>query len=128
MRKKLRLLAVGFFLLLAAVVTLICFRSYDTFPWERFDQQKWLAYNSLPDGNQSDCYRGPMVFSLRHYYLKSGMDYSTVRKLLGKPDLEKDGCLHYTLGMCSGLGMDFDSLNISFDDERHLTKSFTEQH
>ncbi len=113
-----------FFMLLAGLFYLTV---YAPFQWERFNQEKWLAHKQLGN-NDFLCTRGPMVFSLRHSYLTKNLDREAVLKLLGEADYKTDGCLEYLLGMCSGLGIDYDGLVICFDETNHVTHTYTQQH
>lgn len=108
------------------------------FMGETFTPEKWAAATSCEGltGNEcmskeSDCARGPMVRSLLRDHLTAGAKREAVIALLGPEEFtDKDGagCLHWNLGMCSGLGLDYDSLFVCFDGAGHLIKAGHMQH
>jgi hypothetical protein len=56
------------------------------------------------------------------------MSKADVISLLGTPDSEELNQVEYTLGMCSGLGMDYDGLIISFNKNGKFTNASIVQH
>jgi len=87
----------------------------DPFDVEPFDREVWLAMHNY---ELRDNQRGPMANDLRQKLLAERMTQEQVRELLGPTDWhEERGLLMYTLGMWSGHGIHYDSLDIHFDDE-----------
>ena len=91
-----------------------------------FDEEIWHAYhNSLDSGNP----RGNMADDLRKNHLRRGMAKEQVIELLGEPESEKSSqLLEYNLGMWSGMGFDYDTLDIYFDSSGRLTETRIVQH
>jgi hypothetical protein len=108
------------------------------FMGESFTPEKWTqagGCEGLTDDQcvtkESSCPRGPMVQSLRRNHLAVGTGRDAVIKLLGAEDMSSDDrpmCLHWFLGMCSGLGWDYDSLQVCFDEADRLIESGHVQH
>ncbi|MCT4611469.1 MAG: hypothetical protein N4A70_19945 [Pelagimonas sp.] len=102
-------------------------RVADPFRGDKFDPQTWAEAGlckGLNDGEcaqkERTCPRGGMVHDLISNHLISQTTRSeTVIKLLGQStyDIQINGlkCPGYSLGMCSGLGLDYDSLFVCFD-------------
>ncbi len=81
------------------------------------------------DGCDAECTRGHMVRDLTWKYLNPGISRSEVVALLGAADSPPAAkSLSYSLGMCSGFRMDYDSLVLLFDDRDALIGSRTVQH
>ncbi|WP_139271084.1 hypothetical protein [Atopomonas hussainii] len=79
-----------------------------------FDRDEWVR--PVTNQESAGCYRGAMVEDLIARHLFVGMRRSDVVALLGQPDYRSGaGELQYVLGMCSGVGFDYDYLNIYFD-------------
>jgi hypothetical protein len=117
------------FLVLVGVVAAVwgLARACDYRRQANFDQQTWLHYSSLDD--QLKCTRGAMVADLQDRYLHDSMTLAQVEALLGKPDgPARNGCVDYSLGMCSGFQMDYDSLYVCFNDDGGVSSSYTVQH
>ena len=101
------------------------------FMGKSFSREDW-DYQKQTDS----CVRGPMLRDLRKNYLTTGRKKEEIIKLLGKEEetlsdkrlTQNEDCIGYTLGMCSGIGMDFDSLYICFDSAEQLTRTFWLQH
>ena len=85
-----------------------------------------MATNNKMD---SSCYRGGMAEDIRANILKSNMTREDVINILGRPD-SPDGsfALEYVLGMCSGLGVDYDNLEIYFDHTDRFSNAVIRQH
>ncbi|PTE13645.1 hypothetical protein [Pseudogemmobacter blasticus] len=108
------------------------------FMGETFTPEKWTEAGScegLTDYQcvmkESDCPRGPMVRSLLRRHLKAGTTLEAIVDLLGPaghPEKDASGCMNWSLGMCSGLGIDYDSLFVCFDETDHLIKAGHVQH
>jgi hypothetical protein len=96
------------------------------FSTSRFDSEKWkeLSFNN----DDFSCYRGGMANDLKDRVLLPTMSRASVENLLGKPDRSGVEDLEYTLGMCSGLRIDFDSLNVYFNEHGGLTRVAITQH
>ena len=77
---------------------------------------------------ENDCPRGPMVRSLLRQHLTVGVSRDAVVGLLGPADWDRAECLHWSLGACSGLGIDYDSLFVCFDKTGHLVEAGHVQH
>jgi hypothetical protein len=130
---------------LSAAVVLLFHREILLFFWhvvpfmgETFTQEKWTAGGScsgLTDWQcvekESSCPRGPMVRSLLRNHLLMGTERGAVIALLGEEDGDfhgQPGCLLWSLGMCSGMKIDHDSLFVCFDDAGRLVESGHVQH
>jgi hypothetical protein len=78
------------------------------------------------------CLRGAMLQDLKDNYLKIGKtSIRNIISLLGQEEaIQKNGtkCLKYSLGMCSGFKIDYDSLYVCFDDNDILKKLYIVQH
>jgi hypothetical protein len=68
------------------------------------------------------CIRGPMYLSLKRNYLQVGKSEEEVVRLLGSGTVNRanSSCTDYDLGMCSGLGIDYDWLHICFDQDKKI--------
>lgn len=69
-----------------------------------------------------------MANDIRNLLLRKGMTKLEVEQRLGKPDHESSLKYQYVLGMCSGLGLDYDTLDIYFDSEGKLIDTAISQH
>lgn len=100
--------------------------SIGVFSHQTFRKQEWFA----PQTNETDstCYRGGMAMYIKKFLLKNTMSKANVISLLGTPDSEEPNQIEYTLGMCSGLGMDYDGLIISFNKNGKFTNASIVQH
>ena len=76
----------------------------------------------------ASCYRGGMVHDLKTNILRAGLTKAEVEKLLGEPDSNRANIHEYLLGMCSGLQIDFDTLDVHFDSDSKLVKVYVVQH
>ena len=120
-------------LLAAAVVTVVAFLGWQywlmnggIFRTSRFDETEWKSLRKFT--TDSSCYRGGMAQDIKTKVLRTGMTRAEVEKLLGPPDLVRDEYHEYLLGMCSGLRIDFDTLDVHFDSGGRLAKVQTVQH
>ncbi len=110
------------------------------FMGERFTPKKWREGGScagLSDAKcaekESNCPRGRMVYDLTEIHLVVGeTSRLEVEYLLGAPDRlfrrDRQQCLRYHVGMCSGLGIDYDSLFVCFDDTGLVSSAGHQQH
>jgi hypothetical protein len=93
-----------------------------------FDETKWHSLNKVGT-KDSSCYRGGMAHDIKTNVLRVGLTEAEVETLLGPPDHITETETHaYFLGMCSGLRIDFDTLDIHFDSEGRLLKVEVVQH
>lgn len=77
-----------------------------------FNGAEWKSLNK--NTADSSCYRGGMAHDIRTNILHKGLTQAEVEKLLGAPDSTKNEVHSYFLGMCSGLRIDFDTLDVHF--------------
>lgn len=91
-----------------------------------FNEQEWKSLSRKT--SDLSCYRGGMAHDIRTNVLRAGQPQEEVEKLLGKPDSDKGTVQEYFLGMCSGLRIDFDTLDIHFNAEGKLTSVHVVQH
>lgn len=96
------------------------------FRTSRFDATEWRALAKASD--DSSCHRGGMANDIRMNVLRVGQTSDEVQRLLGRPDSIRNGVHAYSLGMCSGLRIDFDSLDIHFDSNDRVTHVYIVQH
>lgn len=122
-------------ILFTLLVLQLKYKIISPFSGEDFNQETWFKYNNL--GNKDYiCLRGPMVYDLKDEYLHiKTTTKQEVVELLGTPDINnstsrrnKSNCIGYSLGMCSGIKIDYDYLYICFDNEKAITKTYTQQH
>lgn len=97
-----------------------------------FNAEAWSkAENCSGTFCEQECVRGGMVSDLQRRYLLPGKSRDEVIALLGPgqptPLPDRRG-IDYSLGMCSGFRVDFDSLIVAFDESDRLTGSWTVQH
>jgi hypothetical protein len=78
--------------------------------------------------SDSSCYRGGMAYDITTNVLRVGLPKTEVERLLGVPDYKRANAYAYFLGMCSGLRMDFDTLDVHFDSQGGLVKTSVVQH
>jgi hypothetical protein len=99
------------------------------FMWRTFTNEAWAeagckGLNDTTCANKAtSCPRGSMANSLiRNYLIVGKTSKADVLQSLGPPDSpdRPDGCSHYTLGMCSGFGFDYDVLYVCFDEQERL--------
>lgn len=94
-----------------------------------FDETNWKSLIDN-DAKDSSCYRGGMAHDIKTNVLRVGLTHAEVEKLLGQPDQIKaeSEMYEYVLGMCSGLRIDYDTLDVHFDSGGRLTKVQVVQH
>lgn len=130
-RRFVKVVAVAIVSLVAALFALLAafswWASHGIFATSRFDPAIWFAKQT----NETDitCYRGGMAQDIRERLLNPGMTHEDVERVLGKPERGATTSEYrYTLGMCSGLKMDYDDLHIYFDTTGKYEKSAVIQH
>lgn len=69
-----------------------------------------------------------MAHNIKTNILHAGLSQAEVEKLLGAPDSTKNEVHAYFLGMCSGLRIDFDTLDVHFTPAGKLLKVQIFQH
>lgn len=125
---KIVAVAIATLLLLAAVLlgAFIWWSSVGVFSTDKFDTVTWHA--PVSDAQDVSCYRGGMAIDIRDRLLKLGESKQFVENLLGRPDFAAEGEYRYILGMCSGLGWDYDDLHVYFDKQGRITHATIIQH
>jgi len=110
------------------------------FRGQSFDSEAWAEAGScagLSDWKcvekEASCPRGPMVRNLLRTHLLIGeTTRETVNALLGSMEYEVDirgrPCEAYSLGMCSGLGIDYDALYVCYADDGTISSTGHIQH
>jgi hypothetical protein len=122
---KISILVVAVVVILSLIILLYPIW-HNPFNDRTFEEEIWHAYHNSLD---SDNPRGNMADDLRKNHLRRGMTKEQVIELLGEPDFEKSSkVLKYNLGMWSGIGFDYDSLDIYFDSAGSLTETRIVQH
>jgi hypothetical protein len=125
------LIAVGVLIAVVAVLlgVFVWWASVGIFSTSDFDKQKWLNSEPIGNENASACYRGGMARDIKSRVLLPGMARQEVESLLGAPKQNaRPAEFQYTLGMCSGLRMDYDVLHVYFSSEGKLTHASIMQH
>ena len=120
-----KLVAVLILLLFAAIMIFSWWTSKASFSTSKFDPVIWHAKQT--NETEANCYRGGMAFDIRDRILESGMSKNKVSSILGSPDSSSDSEFQYSLGMCSGLGIDYDFLHVYFK-EGNLINAVVYQH
>ncbi|MGD9889152.1 MAG: hypothetical protein AB7S56_07815 [Halothiobacillaceae bacterium] len=130
LRQIIKVVAIAFaaFLFISGVLlgAFVWWSSVGVFSTEKFNHSKWLA--PVSDAQDVTCYRGGMAIDIRHRLLVHEQTKQFVKSLLGKPDFESETEYRYILGMCSGIGMDYDDLHIYFDNQGKITGTEIIQH
>ncbi len=109
------------------------------FRGQRFDRQAWFEAASCAglsgqecDDKWATCLRGPMVRDLVLAHLVVGASRKQVLSLLGAPEtkvkIEGVSCDDYGLGVCSGLGWDYDSLFVCYAEDGTVARAGHVQH
>ena len=114
---------------------LLWYMHLSPFRGETFEQTKWELEGScqgLSDWEctqkEASCPRGGMVRDLtRNYLIPESVSRDDVYALLGRTErtveIYGQSCVAYTLGMCSGLGIDYDSLYVCFDSNNKISST-----
>ena len=120
-------------LVAAAVVVVIAFVGWQywlfkggIFRTSSFNEAEWKSLNRKT--TDFSCYRGGMAHDIKTNVLRAGLAKMEVKSLLGEPDSSRADVHEYFLGMCSGLRIDFDTLDVHFDSEGRLMKVQVVQH
>ena len=91
-----------------------------------FDKIEWKKYSN--DMNR-DNPRGQMIEDLFENHLKKEISSAEIIALLGTPDRKNEQNFYsYNLGIWSGLRMDYDSLDLWFDNKERLVSFARVQH
>ena len=94
---------------------------------EKLNKDAWQR--TITDKESSTCYRGEMAKDIIKNHLSAGMKQQEIISLLGKPDTDKGvDEIRYILGMCSGLGFDYDALHIYFKKSGEFSHAKIYQH
>ena len=91
-----------------------------------FDEVKWKLFSKKT--TDFSCYRGGMAHDIKTNILYVGLTKTEVEKLLGTPDSYRTNVHEYLLGMCSGLRLDFDTLDVHFNSKGRLVNVQVVQH
>lgn len=114
-------------LLALLVMSWFWWGSYGVFRTDSFDATVW--FEPHPDKSVNRCYRGGMAGDIKDRILTRDMVREDVILQLGQPDGKStEQEYQYMLGMCSGLQIDVDTLNVYFDASGHYSQSRTVQH
>jgi len=100
---------------------------YGVFRSDSFNAKVW--FEPHPNTSVNRCYRGGMAGDIMDRLLTRDMLREDVILQLGAPagdPTEQE--YYYRLGMCSGIQIDIDTLNVYFDSSGHYSHSHTEQH
>jgi hypothetical protein len=93
---------------------------------KHFNQSLWAAYSG---STEPDNPRGQMYEDLTTKTLKKGMSKHHVLALLGEPDFSKEETVFkYNFGAWSGFRIDYDSLDIEFDQDGKVKSFYRVQH
>ncbi|MGZ8182450.1 MAG: hypothetical protein ACXWT1_10855 [Methylobacter sp.] len=96
------------------------------FSTSNFEPSVWYAKQTSE--TVMSCFRGGMANDLKNRVLQPGFSQSAVMQILGEPDGMKPAEFEYILGMCSGFGIDYDSINIYFNGRGELIHVAIFQH
>lgn len=134
---------VGIAALVFALVPIVLNVAFYVAPFrgQAFDAETWHAARQC-DGpfdpacgqEQPLCTRGPMVRDLlRHHIIRSQTSRQEVVATIGPDEYDvqlDDGriCSAYHLGMCSGLGIDYDALYVCYGPDDVVASAGTIQH
>ncbi len=69
-----------------------------------------------------------MAHDIKTNVVHVGSKKTEFEALLGKPDRIQNNLYEYSLGMCSGLRIDFDTLDIHLNSDDRVTKVQIVQH
>ncbi|WOB50953.1 hypothetical protein NYR97_06105 [Xanthomonas hydrangeae] len=82
------------------------------FSRDDFQPERWSA--GLAASQDGECVRGRMARNIIDTVVLPGSPRSYVEAVLGSPQDTEDNLASYDLGMCSGFGIDYDSLKIEY--------------
>ena len=91
-----------------------------------FNEQKWKSLNRRT--KDFSCYRGGMAADIQANVLHVGQSRAEVENLLGSPETSERAYYQYFLGMCSRFQIDFDTLDVHFDEGGKLKRVSIVQH
>ncbi len=116
---------------IASAIALLVFLGIVFLLWplssEKFNKDAWQR--TIADKESSTCYRGNMAKDIVKNHLSAEMKQQEIIALLGTPDTDKGaGEIRYILGMCSGLGFDYDALHIYFKKSGEFSHAKIYQH
>lgn len=86
------------------------------FSAENFDRTRWHA--GLKASQNGECVRGRMANDIISTVATPGRLRQDVETTLGPPQRTQGNLAHYELGMCSGIGIDFDSLYVEYSGDK----------
>ncbi|MGB0958880.1 MAG: hypothetical protein ACPGVK_01415 [Halocynthiibacter sp.] len=122
------------------VIGLIWAMHVAPFRGETFDPVRWKAAGSCKGLSAKECNaqnilcpRGAMVRDIiKNHIPAQSTKRADVIDRLGKPtghvNIKGQSCTAYTLGMCGGMGVDFDSLFVCFNDANIVSRTGRIQH
>lgn len=134
---------VGIAALVFALVPIVFNVAFYVAPFrgQAFDAETWAAaaqcdgpFDPACGQEQPLCTRGPMVRDLlRHHIIRSQSSRQEVVATIGPDEYDvqlDDGrfCSAYHLGMCSGLGIDYDALYVCYGPDDVVASAGTIQH
>lgn len=82
----------------------------------KFDRSLWMT--GLRTNDDRDCKRGTMANDIISTIARPGTPRAEVERQLGPADSIRGDMAHYDLGMCSGLRVDYDNLDIEYINDR----------
>lgn len=89
-----------------------------------FSHTEWIQAgkcNETSCKQNVECTRGGMFRDLQKNHLPVGLSRSEVELKIGNGSYDQQrNCVSYPLGMCSGLGIDLDSLNVCYNNENRV--------
>ena len=95
------------------------------FSAEEFDQARWVA--GLKASQNGECVRGRMADDIIAEVAVPGRAKREIDALLGPPQRMQGDVADYELGMCSGFGIDFDSLYVEYSNGKAV-RAYHVQH
>lgn len=112
--------------IVAVFASFVWWSSTGVFSTSKFNSSAWFV--PVTNNTETSCYRGGMARDIKNRLLKQGMSSSEVERLLGRPDSKSENEYRYVLGMCSGLGWDYDDLHVYFDKQGRVESAAIIQH
>lgn len=134
-RRILRVVVIACFSVIGLLVVLLPIAAWflleGRFTGQTFTPEAWARAGSCvrhAELSCGPCPRGPMLRSLTRNHLVVGkLQRSEAVALLGTDFFERkcsgQSCIVYTLGACSGFGIDYDHLELCFGDSGLLASS-----
>jgi hypothetical protein len=126
--KNILIAACAIFLIILALYSFsFWYMNTRVFASEKFEKEAW--HTTTTNDEDSTCYRGAMAKDIRDNLLSNTTTKEDVNILLGAPESNFTNSEYkYALGMCSGLGFDYDYLHIYFDEQGHFSHAKIIQH